>query len=62
MGFGSVRSSVNAPLADIRMHGGSRLFASLPMSAPGPRVRDHAARLQGTELTGFIDPSFAERS
>jgi hypothetical protein len=60
MGFGSVQPSGNAPLVDIRMHDGSRLSASLPMSALGHRVRDHAASLQGAELTGFIDPGFAE--
>lgn len=56
----SLHRSGHLPLTDIRMHDGSRLFASLPMSVLGHGVRNHVVKLSRAELTGFIDPGLTE--
>ncbi len=42
------------PLTDFRAHDGSREFASLPQSEHWYAVRDHAEKLEGATLTGFL--------
>jgi len=41
-------------LTDIRMHDGSRHFASFAQSCDWYSVRDHVAKLSGATLTGFL--------
>ena len=41
-------------LTDVRMHDGSPLFASLPMSVLGHVLYDHAGKLRRAEITDFL--------
>src|SRR4051812_43399866 len=47
-------------LLDLRMNDGSRHFGSLPFSRPWGIVRDHAARLAGARLSGFVTDGVTE--
>ncbi len=47
-------------LFDLRMSDGSRHFGSLPFSRSWESVRDHAARLDGARLSGFVTDGVTE--
>lgn len=47
-------------LEDVRMHDGSRQFATLPESCTWNSLRDHMASLQGVKVKAFLSDGVTE--